>query len=95
MPETVLVTENDMLGIIRGMVDDLAGRFWDVRHELLPDPMLSPAKALEHAATIEGAPVVITDSADTVGGGAPGDNTCILDAVLAHRHKINATKSVH
>ena len=65
------VTDGDA-DLANRLVDDLAGRFWDVRHELLPDPMLSPAKALEHAATIEGAPVVITDSADTVGGGSGG-----------------------
>ena len=88
------VTDGDA-DLANRLVDDLAGLFWDVRHELLPDPMLSPAKALEHAATIEGAPVVITDSADTVGGGAPGDNTCILDAVLAHRHTINGLILLH
>jgi len=39
--------------------------------------------------------VVITDSADTVGGGAPGDNSTMLRSVLANRGKIDGLVLAH
>jgi microcystin degradation protein MlrC len=41
--------------------------------------------ALDEALAIEGAPVVLADSADNPGGGAPGDSTFILQRLVERR----------
>ena len=43
---------------------------------------LSIADALDHAVRANGAPVVIADTADNAGGGAPSDSTFVLQAAL-------------
>ena len=77
----IAVTDNDE-GLARRLVEELASDVWAVRHELLPEPMLSPQDALRKAIRIPGAPILVTDSADNVGAGAPGDTTGILEALL-------------
>ncbi len=65
--------------------DDLArqlGReIWDLRHETAP--VMTPYKeALAKAATAVSGPVVIADTADNAGGGAPSDATFLLQEIL-------------
>ena len=88
------VTDNDPERADR-LAGELAQRVWDARAEQRPDPMCTPLEALQRAARIEGCPVVITDSADTLGGGAPGDNTAILQAVLEHKQLIDGLILAH
>jgi len=90
----MVVTNGDELLADR-LVDELAEQLWAARHELSPAPMLSPEIALQRAAKIDGAPVVITDSADTVGGGAPGDNTTLLRTAIAHRAIVDGIILAH
>lgn len=80
----VVVTDNDV-ALADRLARELAQACWDARHRLLPEPMLSPREAVRQAAVTPGSPVIITDSADTVGGGAPGDNTVLLEALLELR----------
>ena len=77
----IAVTDND-LQLASRLVAELASDVWAVRHELLPDPMLPPEDALRKAIQMPGAPILVTDSADNVGAGAPGDTTGILAALL-------------
>ncbi|MBT4490990.1 MAG: M81 family metallopeptidase [Rhodospirillaceae bacterium] len=65
--------------------DDLArqlGReIWDLRHETAP--VMTPYKeALAQAAAAAAGPVVIADTADNAGGGAPSDSTFLLREIL-------------
>ncbi|MDO9464716.1 MAG: M81 family metallopeptidase [bacterium] len=64
---------------------ELAEMCWEARHMFMPEPMLSPESAVRQAAAAPGCPIVITDSADNVGGGAGGDNTVMLEALLKLR----------
>src|SRR5262249_1624928 len=49
-------------------------------------PQLSTIeKALDIALAERGGPVTIADTADNTGGGAPGDSTYFLDALIARR----------
>ena len=75
------VTDNDVQLADR-LVAELAGDVWAARRELLPEPMLPPADALRQAIQSPGAPILVTDSADNVGAGSPGDTTDILAALL-------------
>ena len=77
----IAVTDNDEQLADR-LVAELASDVWAARHELLPEPMLSPVDALQKAIQMPGFPILVTDSADNVGAGAAGDTTGILEAVM-------------
>jgi microcystin degradation protein MlrC len=90
----IAVTDNDP-DLAQELADELGRQLWEKREQFLPVPMISVAEAMGQAAAIEGCPVVITDSADTVGGGAPGDNSCLLKQAMAHRDKIDGLIITH
>jgi microcystin degradation protein MlrC len=77
----IAVTDNDE-ELAQRLVAELASEVWAARHELLPEPMLPPVAALQMAIQMPGFPILVTDSADNVGAGAPGDTTGILKAVI-------------
>lgn len=54
---------------------------WAHREEFRPETHL-PETALRLALAVEGGPVIINDTADNSGGGAPGDGTHLLRAFL-------------
>ena len=84
---TVAVTDNDK-NLANEIVRDHATRVWESRKEVLPEAMLPPDEAVQAAAQADGCPVLITDSADTIGGGAPGDTTALLKSLIEQRHKV-------
>ena len=84
----IAVTDNDD-ALAQRLAGDLARRVGDVRHALVPKPMLSPKDAVRRAIEVEGRPVVIADPADNVGGGAPGDTTAMLEVLLAMRGQVD------
>ena len=77
------------------LVSQLAEQAWKARHHLLPKPMLPADEAIQQAIAVEGCPVVITDSADTVGAGAPGDTTDLLHQLLDMHHKVDGLILIH
>jgi len=79
----------------RRLVRELATHAWSVRERLLPEPMLTPEEAVRAAAAVPGHPIVITDAADTVGAGAPGDTTTLLDALLTQREMVEGLVLLH
>jgi microcystin degradation protein MlrC len=64
---------------------DLARRLgeevWSMRHETAL-PLVSLDEAVERMAGVNRGPLVLADVADNAGGGAPGDSTFVLRAVL-------------
>lgn len=64
--------------------DRLAARIWDLRHDFLPR-LVTPAEAVRGAVTANTRPRMLVEPADNVGGGAPGDGTTILAALVAAR----------
>ena len=60
---------------------ELAGELTGIRTRTMPT-YLSIAEALDKAVATEGGPVVIADVSDNPGGGAPGDSTFILSALI-------------
>lgn len=83
----VAVTDNDKT-LATEIARDHATRIWELREGVLPDAMLPPDAAVEAAAQAEGRPILITDAADTIGGGAPGDTTTLLNSLIEKRHKV-------
>ena len=88
------VTDDDpMLG--DRLARELAERAWQCRSRLMSEPMVSPRAAVDAAAAVAGRPVVITDSADTIGGGADGDTTTLLAALLEMRNEVDGLILAH
>jgi microcystin degradation protein MlrC len=71
-------------GAARLACDRLAARIWALREDFLPR-LVSPAEAVHAAATANTRPRMLVEPADNVGGGAPGDGTTILAALVAAR----------
>jgi len=67
------------------LAEELGRKLFDLRHDIAVD-FLSVDQTLDRALEILGAnpgkPVVISDTTDNPGGGAPGDSTFILRALL-------------
>jgi microcystin degradation protein MlrC len=67
------------------LAEDLGRKLFDLRHDITVDYMgvdETLDRALEILNTDPGKPVVISDTTDNPGGGAPGDATFILKALL-------------
>ena len=79
----------------RQMVTQIADQIWQQRRRFLPEPMLPPVQAVQAVAVAPGSPIIVTDSADTCGGGGPGDTTSLLQALLAERHKTDGLLLLH
>jgi microcystin degradation protein MlrC len=78
---TVVATSNDDPALARQAAEDTARRIWEVRAPFtseLPDAAQAVAQALASNAR----PVVIAESSDNPGGGAPGDGTHLLRAMV-------------
>ncbi|MDQ2655160.1 MAG: MlrC C-terminal domain-containing protein, partial [Chloroflexota bacterium] len=78
----VIVTTNGEPEMARQIAQEVATTIWEMREqfrETFPDPDTAVAQALTHSA----APVVIAEISDNSGGGAPGDGTYLLRALLA------------
>ena len=92
---TVVVVADSDASLAEAVAKRLAGRVWDSRAVLWDEleKGIPLAAALAAAAAIDGrtagpggggGPVVITDAADNVGGGAPGDTPGLLRELLAN-----------
>ena len=88
------VTDNDQ-SLADRLARQLGEQAWASRTRLLPEPMVSPREAVQQAAAVQGCPVVITDSADYVGGGGGSDTTTLLSAFLEMRHEVDGLILLH
>lgn len=77
---TVVVTDGDPK-LARSLCDDLAAQAWALREAMFP-PTASAEEAVSRALAADEGPTVLVDAADNVNGGAPGDNTSLLAALL-------------
>jgi microcystin degradation protein MlrC len=78
----VVVTTDGEPETARRIAEEMATTIWAMREEFrenFPDPAAAVSQALAH----EAAPVVIAEISDNSGGGAPGDGTYLLQALLA------------
>jgi microcystin degradation protein MlrC len=78
---SVVVTADWDSALAQEVAEGLARTIWHARdhfrlHALPPDDAVAQALARPDG------PVILVDSADNVGGGAPGDGTVVLDALL-------------
>ena len=77
---TVVVTDGDRT-LAEQVADDLADLAWSLRHDFQVRTSVSPAEAVAQAQAHDGM-VLISDTGDSVFGGAGGDSTVLLTELL-------------
>lgn len=78
---SVLVITDGDAELGQKLAQQLADEAWERRHEF-DVTFYTPQEAIRKALEVKGAPVVLSDPADGVGGGAAGDGTHVLRAML-------------
>ena len=78
---TVVVTDNDPV-LARRLAVDLANKAWSLRDAFLKLESIPPDQAVRRAEKASRGLVVLSDTGDSVYGGAAGDSTCILKEML-------------
>lgn len=79
---TVLATADGDPDLARAAAQDVAARVWDGRADFL-QTLPGAEEAIRRALAAEATPVVVAEVSDNPGGGAPGDGTHLLRALLA------------
>ncbi len=77
----VVVTDNDP-ALAAQEAHALAAAFWE-RRRAFEVEHLPVAEAVARGRSVEGGPVLLVDTADCAGGGAPGDSVALLGELLA------------
>ena len=78
----IVVTDNDP-PLARQLVVELANRAWTLRDQFWKLDSIPPAAAICRAVMAKKGLVVLSDTGDSVFGGATGDSTCILNEMLS------------
>lgn len=81
--QVVAIADGDP-ALAAGVAREAAEAIWQLRERFLVC-YPPPAEALSAALAADGEPIVINETSDNPGGGAPGDGTHLLRAVLAAR----------
>ncbi|MBM3550023.1 MAG: M81 family metallopeptidase [Alphaproteobacteria bacterium] len=76
----VVVADGDM-GKAKALAETLGKRFFNMRKQI-ESPRLDIDEALDQALAEPKGPVVMADRSDNAGGGAAGDSTYVLEAIL-------------
>jgi microcystin degradation protein MlrC len=77
----ILVITDDRKDVGDRIAEEIGRALWDIRDKAAP-PFLTPDDAISEALKLPG-PVVIADTTDNAGGGAPSDNTTFLHRLIA------------
>jgi microcystin degradation protein MlrC len=78
---TVVYTEKDP-DLARMLAVELAEKAWDLRERFWELESVSPHEAVRRAVKAKLGLILLSDTGDSVAGGAPGDNTSLLTEML-------------
>lgn len=68
--------------LAQSLAKEMADEAWSLREQFWIHERVAPAEAVHRAIEVESGLVILSDTGDSVYGGAPGDNTCLLRALL-------------
>ncbi len=77
----VVHTDNDA-ALAESLADELADKAWLLREQFWASERVAPADAVRQAIAAQQGLIILSDTGDSVYGGAPGDNTVILQALV-------------
>jgi len=83
-PWLLVYTDNDPQ-LAKELAAQLANKAWSLRERFWVSTRVSPKEAVSYAVKAPEGPILLSDPADTVSGGAPGDSTCILSEMLRQK----------
>ena len=75
---SAVVITNDNKPLANKFAVDLAQKAWELRKKFMKFDSLSPENAIRQALAADKGLVVLSDTGDSIFGGATGDSTCIL-----------------
>ena len=78
----VVHTDNDA-DLADSLAAQMADKAWSLRDQFWRSERVAPAEAIRQAIAAERGLIILSDTGDSVYGGAPGDSTCVLKAMLA------------
>jgi microcystin degradation protein MlrC len=77
----VVYTDGDP-GLAQALAAELANKAWALRDRFWVSERVSPAEAVRQADEAPEGLIILSDTGDSVYGGAPGDSTCLLREML-------------
>jgi microcystin degradation protein MlrC len=77
----VVHTDNDP-DLASTLAAEMANKAWSLREKFWASQRVAPDEAVRRAVEADAGLIILSDTGDSVYGGAPGDNTCILRAML-------------
>jgi microcystin degradation protein MlrC len=77
----VVHTDNDP-GLAAELARKMANLAWRLREQFWVSERVTPAEAIQQADAAEAGLIILSDTGDSVYGGAPGDSTCLLQSLL-------------
>ncbi len=79
---SIVVHTDNAPELAEALAAEMADKAWSLRERFWVSARVPPGEAVRRAADAEQGLVILSDTGDSVYGGAPGDNTCILRALL-------------
>ena len=80
---TAVVVADGDASVADRVAEEILQLYWRKRREFLV-PTEKPAEAIRKGRSLPGGPIILADAADCVGGGASGDSSVVLRALLEH-----------
>jgi microcystin degradation protein MlrC len=82
---SVVVHTDGDAPLARRIASEMAALAWQLRKQFWASERVAPAEAVRQAVAADEGLVILSDTGDSVYGGAPGDNTCLLRELLAQQ----------
>jgi len=82
---SVVVHTDNAPEMARTLAAEIADKAWSLRERFWDSARVAPIEAVRRAVEADRGLVILSDTGDSVYGGAPGDSTCILRALLDRR----------
>ncbi|TPW00652.1 MAG: hypothetical protein FD125_3010, partial [bacterium] len=82
---SVVVHTDGDVPLARRIAAEMASLAWQLRKRFWTSERVPPAEAVRQAVAADQGLVILSDTGDSVYGGAPGDNTCLLRELLAQQ----------
>jgi microcystin degradation protein MlrC len=79
---SVIVHTNDDEALAQSLADEMAEKAWELREQFWMSERVAPALAVRQAMEADSGLIILSDTGDSVYGGAPGDNTVVLRELL-------------
>ncbi len=79
---SVIVHTDNNAELADSLAAEIADKAWSLREQFWRSERVAPAEAIRQAVAAERGLIILSDTGDSVYGGAPGDSTCILKALL-------------